>query len=171
MALSDEQRRRVDALVNDEWVDEDGDEEASEAAFAKLMRAITDPEELHLFADNFNWDCGCGEMAKVIAHPLCDLGTALLIYWRGRPRWYLKYKDRSEVQEYEVATFDLLQEIERKVLAGDFRTRSLRYDPRNDLGNDNTVEYADIVEEARRTGKLTRAIPSVMSEAISAPGD
>jgi hypothetical protein len=168
MALSEEQRKRVEDLINDEWVDEDDDVEATEAAFAKLFDAITDPEELHLYADDFNWDCGCDEMGKVIAHPLCDLGTALLIYWRGRPRWYLQYNNRSEVKEYELETFDLLQEIERKVLAGDFHTRTQPFDPRNDMSNDCTVEYEDILEPIRRGKVLTRTIPPIMMEAVAA---
>jgi hypothetical protein len=167
MALSEEQRQRVQALIDDEWVDEDDDVEATEAAFAKLLNAITDPEELHLFADGFNWDGGCDELGKVVAHALCDLGTALLIYWRGNPRWHLQYNDRSEVREYELETFDLLQEIERKVLAGDFRTSTQPFDPRNDLGTDHTIAYEDILEPIRRRGKvLTRTIPPVMMEAI-----
>jgi hypothetical protein len=167
MALTEEQRKRVEALINDEYFDEDDDEETMLAAFAKLMDAITDPEELHLYAEDFNWDCGCSDMAKVIDHPLCDLGTALLIYWRGAPRWYLQYNDRSEVKEYERNTFDLLQEIERKVIAGDFQTRSQPFDPRNDHGNDCTVAYEDILENSRKSGKiLTRTIPPVMVEAI-----
>jgi hypothetical protein len=169
MALSKAQRKRVQALIDDEWVDEDDDQEATEAAFAKLFNAITDPEELHLFADGFNWDGGCDEMGKVIAHPLCDLGTALLIYWRGAPGWYLQYNDRSEVKEYELETFDLLQEIERKVLAGDFRTRSQPFDPRNDLGTDLTKAYDDVLKPIRQSGKvLTRSIPSAMMDAIVA---
>jgi hypothetical protein len=33
-------------------------------------------------------------MAAVIAHPLCGLGTALLIYWHGAPGYYLQYGAR-----------------------------------------------------------------------------
>jgi hypothetical protein len=169
MALNKEQRKRVEALLNDEWRDEDeSDEDADRAALADLLGAVTDPEELHLFADGFNWDCGCSEMAQVIAHPLCDFGTALLVYWRGSPRYYLRYKDRSEVKKHELPVFDLLQEIERRVLAGKFRTRSQPYDPRNDRSHDCTVDYADILEETRRAGKPVREIPAKMMEAVAA---
>lgn len=168
MALSKEQRKRVEALIDDEYVDEDDDEVATAAAFASLLDADSDPEELHVFAKEFNWDCGCSEMAAVIAHPLCDLGTALLIYWLGAPGYYLQYGGRSDVPEEEQETFDLLQEIERKVLAGGFRARSQPFNPRNDDRHDFTTAYDDIVESARARGTLTRSIPSEMYQAIAA---
>jgi hypothetical protein len=84
-----------------------------------------------------------------------------------RVAWYLQYNDRSEVKESERNTLDLLPEIERKVIAGDFQTRSQPFDPRNDHGNDCTVTYEDILEDTRKSGKiLTRTIPPVMVEAI-----
>ena len=167
MALNEEQRKRVEALIYDEYFDEDDDEETMLAAFANLMNAITDPEELHLYADGFNWDCGCSDMAKVIAHPLCDLGTALLIYWRGSPRWYLQYNDRSEVKEHELDTFDFLMETEKRVQSNSFRTRGQQFNPRNDQGRDCTIAYEEILEDLRNSGKiLTRSIPLAMLDAI-----
>ncbi len=107
-------------------------------------------------------------MVKVIAHPLGDLGTALLIYWRATPRWYLQYNDRSEVPDHERDSFDLIAEIEQKVKDGGFRTRSQPFDPRNDLGTDCTTSYEDILENLRKRGKLPdRTIPPIMLEMIS----
>lgn len=53
MALTQEQRERVDALIDGEYVD-DEDDEKTEQAFENLMNEITDPQELHEFANDFN---------------------------------------------------------------------------------------------------------------------
>ena len=60
------------------------DRESTLAAYEVLMSQIESPEEPNAYASGFNWDCGCDEMKEVIRHPLCDMGTALLIYWRRR---------------------------------------------------------------------------------------
>ncbi|WP_417761656.1 DUF4274 domain-containing protein [Shewanella sp.] len=47
-------------------------------------------EELHYVAANLNWDDGITAAQAIINHPLCDAGTALLLYWRGQGYWYSK---------------------------------------------------------------------------------
>ena len=41
-------------------------------------------EEIHAVADNYNWDnYGVKSLYAFIEHPLCDAGTALLLFWKG----------------------------------------------------------------------------------------
>jgi hypothetical protein len=62
MALTQAQKERVQSLIYDEYVDEDGTDDENRAAFEELLSQIDSPEELHAFAGEFNWDCGCSEM-------------------------------------------------------------------------------------------------------------
>ena len=141
MALSPEQRKRVRRLVDDRWETED--------EFDQFFASVTDPEELHLFAKEWNWDGGHEELRKVVRHPLCDLGTALLVYWRGSPGYYLQYASRQEAEPYERPVYGLVREIERRVKRGAFKTANFRYDPRKDLGSDMTPSRAEVKRYGR----------------------
>jgi hypothetical protein len=175
MALSQSQKERVLSLIYDDytvWKNEDDenpdvDEEATRTAYEALLAQVESPEELHAYASEFNWDCGCEEMRDVIRHPLCDLGTALLIYWHAAPSWFLQYADRSEVGEHEIDTLTLIEEIEQRVRDQQYKTASQPFDPRNDRGTDWTTLYDD---EAKglviRKKTPFHAIPSFMDQAV-----
>jgi hypothetical protein len=123
-------------MFQDEWESED--------ELWQFFETVTDSEELHLYADGFNWDTGVEELRRVIRHPLCDRGTAFLIYWRGAPGWYAQYTDRTETRNPDQADhFDLLREIEQKIISGHFRTHRFHYDPKSDRGRDQTTRYSN----------------------------
>src|SRR5690349_11672254 len=79
MRLTPAQQERLRYLLEDEWADE-ADEKHSMLTFREHIGAVESPEELHLFAGNFNWDCGWEELVVVLEHPKCDYGTALMVY-------------------------------------------------------------------------------------------
>jgi hypothetical protein len=175
MALSESQKERVQALIEDEyvvWKDEDeenpeADDEATRANYEALLAQIESPEELHAYAREFNWDAGCKEMRDVIRHPLCDLGTALLIYWYAGPGYYLKYADRSEVQDYENDSLALIEEIEQRVKDQQFKTATQPFDPRDHEGTDWTTRYDDLAKGlAIRKKSPFHPIPDFMYQAV-----
>ena len=134
-------------MFRDEWESED--------ELWQFFDTVSDAEELHLFADGFNWDTGVGEVRRVIRHPLCDKATALLIYWRGAPGYYARYLNPAEITNPDyVDHFDLLREIEQKVIAGHYHTHRFRYDPKSDKGHDMTTQYSSY--------KQKRSIPVEM---------
>jgi hypothetical protein len=134
-------------MVRDGWESED--------ELSQFFDAIADAEELHLYAEGFNWDTGVEGMRRVIRHPLCDRGTAFLIYWRGSPGFFARFAARTETSNPDQADhFDLLLEIERKVVAGHFQSRRFHYDPRNDKGKDMTAGHSTVPRK--------RAIPQEM---------
>ncbi len=141
MALSAEQRKRVKRLTDDRW--------ETESEFDLFFDSILDAAELHLFAKEWNWDGGHKELRKVIRHPLCDLGTALLVYWRGSPGYYLQYASRAEAELDERPVYGLLREIERRVKKSAYRTARFRFDPRNDMGSDMTPSKRDVKKYGR----------------------
>ena len=136
MPLTEPQLQRVKRMVRDEWESED--------ELFRFFDTVTDPEELHLYADGFNWSGGVETLRHVVQHRLCDRGTALLIYWRGSPGYMAQFADRSETRNPDQADhFDLLQEIEQKVIANQFASRRFHYDPKNDRGKDTTARHSD----------------------------
>ena len=134
MPLSESRLLRVQRLVRDKWESED--------ELGRFFETVTDAEELHLYADGFNWGTGVEGLRCVIRHQLCDRGTALLIYWRGRPGFFARFAAGTETFNPDQADhFDLLLEIEQKVIAGQFQSGRFNYDPRNDKGKDMTARH------------------------------
>jgi hypothetical protein len=90
MNLSPEQVERVRYLAEDRW--------ESWTDFLSVL-ALMSTEELHEFVNEMNWDGGGTDRLKhVLAHPNCDRGTALMIYWRVDPIFFLKYGTRERIK-------------------------------------------------------------------------
>jgi hypothetical protein len=122
------------------------------------LESDADSAELHLYASQVNWDFGSESLLKVASHPNCEAATALLIYWRGRPEWYLQYASTSDVPEHEREIFELLSFIESRYLSGTYRVGSLKYDP---VAEGEVGLYPD---EVRRSG---RSVPEAMLAAVA----
>jgi hypothetical protein len=142
--LTDDQYQRVRAIVR-------GDRDGIDT----LQTAV----ELHQLAWNWNWDDLQDVPRQIIRHPLCDRGTALLIYWRAAPRWYYQFANRDEVASkhaWSLPHYDLVKEIEERYVAGGYSQGEIAFDPSNDEGIDWIAEYED--EESKQL------IPDIMNE-------
>ena len=82
MALSAQQRRRVAWLIDGHLAD-DYDEATHESRWEKHFAAIASPEELYLFASASHPNQSPKEWRRILDNPLCDAGTALLIFGRN----------------------------------------------------------------------------------------
>jgi len=72
--LTPDQQDKIDYLLQQV-------EDLKEVSQAVLN--FTSAEELFYFASQYNWDDGL-EIPDIVAnHPLCDLATALLLFWRA----------------------------------------------------------------------------------------
>jgi len=166
MALTPEQAERVRYLAEDEWGGESEDEAAQWADFDRVLAQMS-AEELHAFVNVMNWDGGGADrLSRVLAHPLCDRGTALMIYWLARPRFYIKYGTRERVRDElwpsALDDYDLLCDIERRFAANDFATADIPFNPADDNGRDHTSDGP-----RRRPLVDPRAVlPAVMFETV-----
>src|SRR6185369_16752777 len=87
IVVSAERRQFVADLAKDEWVDRlpksISDDEALfdqacvewAAKTAAFVSGDTDPSELHLFAELFNWDGGTTNLHQLAANPNCEAAT------------------------------------------------------------------------------------------------
>ena len=140
--LSPERDRFIRDIANDEWIDRldaeiSEDDQLFEAESKKWRTATqeflagdTPAEELHLFAQAWNWDGGMNEMRQVATHPNCDAGTALMLYWLAGPEFYLQYETREGVPAWAHEGLDLVQTIEQRYLSDAYATSQIRFDPR-----------------------------------------
>jgi hypothetical protein len=134
MTLTPTQQERLRYLLEDEWVDE-ADEEHSLHTFRKQIGAMERPEELHIFAGNFNWDCGWEELVVVLEHPKCDYGTALMVYWLAQPDYfYRKTEIGKSLRLDETDTWNRVKWLEGRLLAGEYTHRQIAFDPGSVIG-------------------------------------
>jgi hypothetical protein len=142
MALTPQQAERVRYLAEDEWADDSEGEAAQWAQFDRVLAQMS-AEELHAFVREMNWDGGGADrLRRVLAHPQCDRGTALMIYWLARPTFYLAYETRDRVRDElwpsALEDYDMLRDIERRFAEGEFASADIAFDPTNDDGIDHT---------------------------------
>jgi len=132
----------------------------------EAFKTLTCPEELHQLATNYNWDDGAQVMEWVIDSPLCDKGTALLIYWQLDVGYYQKYSNQDEankIRRGEVLVnhnYKLLRSIQEKYLMDHFLLEKIRFDPCNYRGSDLIEERGPDEEDP-----IKWQIPDVMKEA------
>jgi hypothetical protein len=128
-----------------------------------------DPFELHLHAATVRGRDAERELLAVVQAPACDLGTALMVYWTSSPHYYLRYAERSEVQPYELAGWDLLAAIEERMSRGGFTSERIWFDPRDDKQTRSVrgVDWTKDDRIVRLPGK--REIPDLMKRATARP--
>ena len=165
--ISAERKQFVFDMANGEWVDRlDEATKKDDAKFTALCdeiyqqrltflaTATTPALELHCFADHWNWGGGIEAMMAVAKHPNCDAATALLLFWRSDPEYYLEFLSRDEVPEYNRDGFDLTRLIEEQFLLGGYRSGGeIGFNPREDVRIGEPVP-----------GR--REIPEVMMQAV-----
>jgi Domain of unknown function (DUF4274) len=133
MAISDEQRKRARAIS----------QHGGPNVVGAFLRAATEPEELHEFAQHWNFDYGAATLLRVLEHPACDLATALMAFWRGGPNLYLPFKDDGvEGMRDEDDSYGYLKAVHARLLRRRDWRHGLAYDPTDDWGhNDLTQNY------------------------------
>ncbi|QDT38831.1 DUF4274 domain-containing protein [Stratiformator vulcanicus] len=107
--------------------------------FADWLRSAS-PAQWHKVARGWNWQGGIRELSWIARQPTCDRATALMIFWRGSPRYFAQFHFADEVPESRFDEFQLLRDIERRYLSGFYEQCRFTYDPRGDAGHDLTTE-------------------------------
>ena len=125
MALLPFQRRRIAWLI-DSHLEEDFESPEYLARWNRHFSALSTPEELFLFASESHPAMQPAEWLALLDHPLCDQGTALLIFWRNSPEYF--YGDEP-VGGWEREPYDLVRQIERRYSAGGYPFAVVKFDP------------------------------------------
>lgn len=126
-------------------------------AAAKKQPATKQPSAaalaLHRKALRHNWDGGPPH--RLVAQRDCDYGTALAVYWMGAPGYDQQFATVDACDSWRRPTFRFLRALEQRLLARDFKTAGILFNPQfdrttiSDEGHDWTAEYSDIKACAR----------------------
>ncbi|RHX80496.1 hypothetical protein DLM76_11575 [Leptospira yasudae] len=115
----------------------------SSSAFGPIRRKnfeeLKNPFELHYALLKYDWEGGMQFVRWVAESSICDLGTALAIYWKMSPSFYMQFENESEASlkgENVKENFIFLKELENRIFAEDFQTQEIQYEPAKDETND-----------------------------------
>ncbi|WP_210489408.1 DUF4274 domain-containing protein [Rufibacter aurantiacus] len=126
------------------------------------FKKLNSSAQLHYLADLFNRDEEKNVLEWIVDSPLCDYGTALLIFWRAQPDFYTQFADKSEAG-YEKDTYRLLQKILGNYRDGKYKKARIKYLPQED-GQDIENNYPDQkweIPEEFKWGNHGRAVISM----------
>ncbi len=124
MSLTDEQLKRIDFLLY---------ECEDDATFTQTLHRIESPAELHALAQQINWDGGFDGLNAVLQHPLCDRGTALMIYWLGEPTYFADFASDDDVPDVSQPLKQFLNRVETQLINKQFKSNTICFDPMADL--------------------------------------
>jgi hypothetical protein len=130
-----------------------------------FCRHNSNPEELHAFAVTWMWDDTTDALQHILDNPVCEAATALLIYWRANPEWYLQFADRDAVlaaygaRSGELEIFDFVSRLETRYVAGEFLVGSLAFDPSRP-GSPFGYSFVGAYDNLRHG--FVRALPAAM---------
>lgn len=121
------------------------------------LQSVTNPKELHLFAENWHWDGGGGkQLLPLVDNPNCDAGTMLMLFWHGGGEdMYFQYNAVNDIDdEFDREIHRLLRRIEKKFVAKDYATANIYFDP------ESFISMRD------RRDEFARQIPEVLCQSI-----
>ena len=138
------------------------------------LQQLESSTELHEFMLHYNWDDGVEVPRVVINNKNCDSGTALMVYWFAGPGNFYQYETPNEAsRNYEIALYDLIQEIEQKYLGGFYQSNRILFNPRYDNhqgGYDHTQTYDDFPQKRKIPDEMMEPnIPDLKWEAMGKP--
>lgn len=179
MAVSEERLAQIRELSNDERVDRIDTSAFTDADWDRLhaeldaetlafCRDNRNPEELHAFAETWNWDRGHGILEELLKNPACEAGTALHIYWRAVPEYYLQFADSAAMASAGVDPdiLGFLARLEARYVAGEFPLGSIAFDPTDPFGGGQGDSLVGVYDDMR--GRFVRALPEAMYKPVKA---
>jgi hypothetical protein len=105
-------------------------------------------------------DEGTWALEEILRNPACEAATALMIYWRAQPEYFLQFADRgawrrTRFTRSTLRVFDFLAKLEPRYLAGAFPIGSIAFDPSDP--EHGVVGFYDDLRE-----RFVRALPGAM---------
>ena len=129
MRFTEKQLNRVSYLVSGSYLVVD-DPIETERNLTRALAEIESPEELHLFAANYVWECGIELLKRILFHPLCDKGTGMLIYFTARPEFlYRRFQEGEPFLGDQSKWFGFLKMIEKICARDNFPSKRIRVNP------------------------------------------
>ena len=142
--LSKKRKLEIIRLVNEGGDDVSPDVLEDASLYEKYRRRVrremmnfassaTNSEELHFFAERWDWDGDVKPLFRLVKNPNCDAGTLLAVFWRGNPESYYRFHmtPRELPNGNQRDIYTLLRRIEKVLLAQERGNAKIRFNPRS----------------------------------------
>jgi len=96
--------------------------------FVTIEKKIKDTKDIYLTIRNMNWDGGINVIDKLIDHPKCDKGTALLAFWYNCPDYYID-KDKKNLKLWEKDGYKLHHKLFKRLTTNYYSDEVVSFDP------------------------------------------
>ncbi|WP_336976912.1 DUF4274 domain-containing protein [Altererythrobacter fulvus] len=170
-----------------EWIrslPREGNEESEGATFLTWLREESTPADWHHIAHCANWDFVEPVALQWIAsREDCDLATALILFWKASPEYFLKAgrdrmvlngsgdpNSRSDTLEH----FDMIEYIRERWENGGYKRSEFSFDYDNDIWANQFAEidakYGDDARKYLPQGMRTRIDGKQLSEIAPSEG-
>lgn len=97
--------------------------------------------KLHRAAALHSLDGGLDTLQKILDDPECDYGTALLIFWKGAPGYDKQFQTADDAPPWRRPILNFTRRVEARLLAGEFSSRLIAFDPKWDTTTVNPEGY------------------------------
>jgi len=129
LLLSELQASRVRALVDNSGP------LAGSKPYWQLIEDVEAPAELFYLPWLLDWNSKrtWDTIKWILAHSLCDAGTALAIYWLHQPQDWVNRSESERADPWFAAHIAVHEDIEQRMLSLSFPSLALSYDPKMDI--------------------------------------
>lgn len=110
-------------------------EEENKTVIIDFLKSTENHVFLHLFADDYNWDNGLEIPTTIANNKNCDLGTALLLFFRAEGEVLLG--KGIEINGFDEKASDwrkewkfFLIDLYEKITNGEYKNKKITFDPK-----------------------------------------
>lgn len=94
----------------------------------KLLEEIDEPDIIHIFMNNYNWDDGFEIPKKVLDNYSCELSTALMIFYLADGIRYLE--DKDDVKQSSLTEWSrFVQDLYGRIMSNKFKKGDILFKP------------------------------------------
>jgi hypothetical protein len=94
------------------------------------------PDDWHRVALDYNWDEGVETLYWIVQQPDCDRATALDIFWKGQPAWYL-HEAVEDGEDADNLIWTMLKYIAARINARGYTRSKIAFDATQGLRQDH----------------------------------
>jgi hypothetical protein len=129
---------------------------------ANLQSRYPAPDDWHRLALYGNWDfVDAAVWREIVTRPECDRATALLIFWKAQPDYFVAFPDRMAVPDINRDGYDLVHLIRKRWGEGKYPRANVAFDPEVD------VPPVDLSMLRERLGeRVDQLMPPAMREKL-----